>query len=81
MRLVEGRTWRFVAERYEDLDDFDVAERRGEVEIRVGEAARGGVGVVEESGVGFEDALDEEGVVRVDRAADAEGWIDPVETS
>jgi hypothetical protein len=34
---------------------------------------------VEEVGVGFEDAGDEEGVVCVDCAAEADGGVDPVQ--
>lgn len=61
----------------EDAADVDVAEGGGEVEVRVGEAGGGGVGVVEEVGVRLEDAGCEEGVVGVDCAADAEGGFDP----
>jgi hypothetical protein len=36
------------------------------VEVRVGQAGGRGVGIVEELGVGFQDALDEKGIVGLD---------------
>lgn len=45
------------------------------MERGVGLAGRGGVGVVEELWVGFQDAADEEGVGGVNRAAESSaGW-------
>ena len=67
----------FVAEGEEELYDGEVAEGGGEVEGCVAEAEGGGIGVVEEGGVGFEDARDEEGGVGVDCAAETEGGFDP----
>jgi hypothetical protein len=67
----------FVAEGKQDADDGEEAEGGGEVEGGVGEALGGGVGVVKEVGVLFYDAVDEEGVVGMDGAAEAEGGVDP----
>lgn len=46
-----------------------MAEGGSEVEVRVGQPTGGGVWVVEEFGVGVEDAFDEEGIVGVDCSA------------
>ena len=46
--LVQGGAWELVTCFEEDLADVAMAERGGEVEVRVGEAEGGGVGVVEE---------------------------------
>jgi hypothetical protein len=54
-----------------------VAERGGEVEVGVGIAGEGEVGVVEEVRVRGEDALDQQRVVGVDGAAQADGRVDP----
>lgn len=67
--LVEGRAGLLVAGIEEDLADFVVAEGGGEVEIRVGQALEGLIWVVDESWVRLEDALDEEGVVGMDRTS------------
>jgi hypothetical protein len=75
--VVEGGSSVFVAELDEGLADREVAERGGEVEGRVGVARDGVVGVVEEVGVRVEDALDEEGIVRADGAAESEGRLYP----
>lgn len=47
------------------------------MERGVGEAGGAEIGVVEEGGMGVEDAGDEEGVRGVDCAAEAEGRVDP----
>lgn len=67
-----------MSERYEQFTNTQVAEGGGEVEVGVRESREGGVGVMEERWVGFEDSLDEEDIVGVDGAADAEGWVDPL---
>lgn len=55
-----------------------MAQGAGEVEGGVGQAEGREVGVLEEVGrVGFADAGDEEGIIRVDCAAEAEGGVDP----
>lgn len=78
VRIVERRgAAGFVAAFDEEFDDGEVAELSGEVEIGVGVARGCVVGVVQEVGVGFEDAGDEEGVVKADCAAKAEGGVDP----
>lgn len=64
--VVQGGEVDLVAQRDEQLDDGEVAEGGGEVEVRVGQPAGGGVRVVEEFGVRVEDAFDEEGIVGVD---------------
>lgn len=61
-----------------DFDDGEVTEGGGEVEVRVGETLGGGVWVVNEFRVGFEDAFDERLVVGVDCASEAEGRFNPV---
>ena len=66
-----------VAELDEDLADGEMAEGGGEVEVRVRIPADGMVGVVEEVGMGAEDALDEKVVVYVDCAPKADRGINP----
>jgi hypothetical protein len=63
--IVQGGEVGLVAQRDEQLDNGEVAEGGGEVEVRVGQPAGGSVWVVEEFGVRVEDALDEEGIVGV----------------
>jgi hypothetical protein len=75
--LVEGGVGVLVAGFDEDATHIEVAEGGGEVEVGVGEPFGGGIGVVEEVRVGFEDASDEEGVVGSDCAADAERGVNP----
>jgi hypothetical protein len=70
-----------VVQREQDFDDGEEAEGGGEVERGVGEAGGRGVRVVEEMGVGMEDAGYKEGVGGVDCAAEAEGGVDPVRSS
>lgn len=79
--IVEGGEVGLVTEGDEQLDDREVAQRRGEVKVRGGEAVDRGVGVVQELWVRFDDALDEERVVGVDCSAQAEGRVDPVRVS
>ena len=43
----------------------------------IGETEGGGVGVVKEGGVGFEDAGDEEGGVGVDCTTETKSRLDP----
>lgn len=62
----------------EHLADFLVAERGGKVHVGVGEANWRGVGVVEERRVGFEDALHEQGIARVDCASQSNRSLDPI---
>lgn len=69
----------FVAEVDEEFDDREVAELGGEVKVGIGVAGGRVVGVVEEMGVGFEDAGDEGGVVEADCAAESEGGVDPTQ--
>jgi hypothetical protein len=54
-----------------------VAERGGEVEVRVRIARQGEVGVVEEVRVRLEDAAGEQRVVGMDCAPEADGGVDP----
>lgn len=64
--VVERGAVGLAAEREEELDDGEVAEGGGEVQVRVGQAAGRGVWIVEELRVRVQDALHEEGVVGVD---------------
>lgn len=75
--LVQRRVGVFVTEVDEDAADFDMAEESGEVEVRVGEAFRGGIGAVEGLGVRVEDSLDERCVVGDDRPANTGRCFDP----
>ena len=75
--VVEGRRVGLVAELDEEAADGDVAERRGEVEVRVGVAREREVGVVEELRVRREDAPRQQRVVGVDGPAEADGRVDP----
>lgn len=77
LELVEGRGGILVAEVNEDAGDMGVAERGSEVEARVGQAEGRRVGVVDKTRVRLEDALDEEGVVGEDGAAEPSGRGDP----
>lgn len=76
---VEGDAGGFVAEGEEEQGYGEGGEGGGEVEGGVREAGGGGgeVGVLEEVGVGCEDALDEGEGVGVDCPAEAEGRVDP----
>lgn len=62
----------------EDLDNREVAERRGEVEVGIRKAFGGNVWVVDEFRMGLEDAFNQSFVVGVDCASKAEGRFDPV---
>ena len=75
--VVEGRGVGLVAELDEEAADGDVAERGGEVEVRVGVAREREVGVVQEVRVRREDAPGEQRVVGVDGPAEADGRVDP----
>lgn len=82
MRVVERRRAAivavcFVPELDEEFADLEMAQERGQVEVGVGIACGCVVGVVQEVGVGFEDASDEEGVVCADCAAETEGGVNP----
>ncbi len=76
--FIEADARALVAELEQQGDDGEMSQCAGQVQRRVGEAERGVVGVVEERGVRFEDAVAEEGVGGVDCAAEAEGGVDPV---
>lgn len=75
--VVERGAVGLAAEREEQLDDGEVAQRRGQVQVRVGQAALGRVWVVEELRVRVQDSLDEEGVVGVDRPPQTGRGVDP----
>lgn len=77
--LVESRAWLLVPSREQSLAYVLVAKRSGEVEVRVGQAKKGGIGIVEDGRVRFEYAPDEEGVACVDRASHANRGLDPGE--
>lgn len=49
----------------QNLAYVQTTEVRSEVQIRVGETTRGGVGIMYELWVGFENTLDEEEIVGV----------------
>lgn len=57
-----------MAECDEQLCDLEAAEGAGEVEGRVGETRRRGIGVLEKGWMGEEDSLSEEGRRGVDCA-------------
>lgn len=58
VRFVERGVRVLVAERDEELAYLQEAQRRGEVEVGIGQAGDGDIGVVEEVWMGLEDALD-----------------------
>lgn len=75
--VVDGGAVGLAAEGEEQLDDGQVAQGGGQVQVRVGQAALGGVWVVEELRVRVQDSLDEEGVVGVDRPPQTGRGVDP----
>lgn len=76
--VVEGRAGVLVAGGEEHLADVPVAERRRQVEVRVGEVRRGGVWAVEEGGMRFQNSAEEGSVVGVDCASDTNRWLNPM---
>jgi hypothetical protein len=75
--VVEGGRVGLVAELDEDPADGGVAERGGQVEVRVGVSREREVGVVQEVRVRLEDASGEQRIVGVDRPAEADGGVNP----
>jgi hypothetical protein len=66
VELVQRGAGFLVASFYQDLADVAIAQGGGEMQVRVGQALGGGVWVVDEVRMGFEHALDEQGIVGVD---------------
>lgn len=75
--VVEGGAVGLAAEGEEQLHDGEVAQRGGEVQVRVRQAVWGGVWVVEELRVRVKDSLDQEGIVGVDRPSQSGRGVDP----
>lgn len=75
--VVEGRAVGLAAQGEEEVHDGEVAQGGGQVQVRVGQAALGGVWVVEELRVRVQDSLDEEGVVGVDCPSQPGRGVDP----
>jgi hypothetical protein len=76
--VVEGGRVGLVAEFDEQLADGEVAERGGQVQVRVGVAREREVWVVEQVRVRLEDAPGQQRVIGVDRAPQPDGRVDPV---
>lgn len=77
--FVEGRARDLVARAEQGFANVSVAQRRGKMQVRVGEAHGRGVRVVEERGVRLEEAPDEEGIPDVDGPSQANRGLNPVE--
>lgn len=77
MLIVEGGPVFFVAQFDKQFADCQMAQGSGEVEARVRKAFDSMVWVVDEVGVGFEDSLDEEGIVGADCSSESDGGVDP----
>lgn len=75
--FVEGRAGIFVACQEEKEADVSVAEQGGKVQVGVGEAGGGSVGVVEQKWTGRQDPLDKESITGVDGPTNANGSLDP----
>jgi hypothetical protein len=75
--FIECRSVALMAEFDEEFADGQVAERGSKVQVGAGVAEGGVVGVVEEVRVRAEDALDKEGVVGTNGAAQPKSGIDP----
>lgn len=75
--LVECGTRILVAGLEQDFADIAVAERGGEVEVRVGEALLTEIWVMEQARVRVENASNEKSIVCMDRTPDANGRVDP----
>jgi hypothetical protein len=75
--VVERGRVGLVAELDEQLAGGEMAERRGEVEVRVGVAGQRVVGVVQEVRVRPEDAPRQQRVVAVDRPPQPDRGVDP----
>jgi len=79
--IVERGPVFFVAQLDKQPADCEVAQGGGEVEAGVGEPFYSVVRVVNEVGVGFEDSLDEEGIVGADCSSESDGGVDPASSS
>lgn len=75
--FVQGRRRVLMPGSYEDLAYLEMTETSGKMQVGVRESSWRGIGVVKEPRMGFEYALDEEPIVRVNRPTKTQRWLNP----